>query len=188
MSKFCNIRKFLNFLAEIPEFRKASMLSVVSPLDTVWLLVAQRDPFLRIFGIHQRLYRYLYICRYICQSWHSIRILTARKALLSYFEGKHILFWTSSIASFDGMYSIFCSDARASYASLPQCSLFPFSLLSCGPFLYFGSTAASLKWFFSRRCFSWFSLDSKNSDRALMWKVRMVRSLADRTFRPRQRP
>ena len=114
-----------------------------------------------------------------------IRILTARKALLSDFEGKHILFWTSSIASFDGMYSIFCSDARASYASLPQCSLFPFSLLSCGPFLYFGSTAASLKWFFSRRCFSWFSLDSKNSDRTPIWKVRMVRSLADRTFQPR---
>ena len=63
------------------------------------------------------------------------------------------------------MYSIFCSDARASYASLHQCSLFPFSPLSCGPFLYFGSTAASLKWFFSRRCFSWFSLDSKNSEK-----------------------
>ena len=147
----------------------ASMLSVVSLLATVcYLLVAHKDPFLRIFGIHQRLYRYLYICRYICQSWHSIRILTARKALshilkasISYFD----LFWTSSITSFDGMYSIFCSDASASFASLPQCSLFSFSLLSCGPFLYFGSHAASLKWFFSQRCFSWFSLDSKNSDR-----------------------
>ena len=49
--------------------------------------------------------------------------------------------------------------------TLPPCSLFPFSFHSCGPFLYFGSNAASLKWFFSRRCFSWFSLDSKNSDR-----------------------
>ena len=83
------------------------------------------------------------------------------KASISYFD----LFWTSSITSFDGMYSIFCSDASASFASLPQCSLFSFSLLSCGPFLYFGSHAASLKWFFSQRCFSWFSLDSKNSDR-----------------------
>ena len=68
---------------------------------------------------------------------------------------------------------------------LPQCSLFPFSFHSCGPFLYFGSNAASLKWFFSRRCFSWFSLDSKNFDRTLIWKVRMVRSLADRTFQLR---
>ena len=83
------------------------------------------------------------------------------------------------------MYSIFCSDASASFASLPQCSLFSFSLLSCGPFLYFGSHAASLKWFFSQRCFSWFSLDSKNSDRTLIGIVRLVRSLADRTFQPR---
>ena len=45
------------------------------------------------------------------------------------FAGKHLLFWTSSITSFDGMYSIFCSAASASYASLPQCSLFSFSLL-----------------------------------------------------------
>ena len=81
------------------------------------------------------------------------------------FAGKHLIFWTSSITSFDGQYIIFGSGARASYASLPQCSLFSFSFHSCGPFLYFGSNAASLKWFFSRRCFSWFSLDSKNSDR-----------------------
>ena len=86
------------------------------------------------------------------------------------------------ITSFDGQYIIFGSGARASSASLPQCSMFPFSFHSCGPFLYFGSNAASLKWFFSRRCFSWFSLDSKNSDRTPIWKVRMVRSLADRTF------
>ena len=101
------------------------------------------------------------------------------------FAGKHLIFWTSSIASFDGQYSIFGSGARASYASLPQCSLFPFSFHSCGPFLYFGSNAASLKWFFSRRCFSWFSLDSKNSDRTPIWIVRLVRSLADRTFQLR---
>ena len=126
----------------------ASMLSVVSLLATVSLPVAPKDLFLRRFGIHHRLHRSLSIGSYFCQSWHSIRILPARQALLSYIEGKHILFWTSSITSFDGMYSIFCSDASASYASPPQCSLFSFSLLSCGPFLYFGSHAASLKWFF----------------------------------------
>ena len=81
------------------------------------------------------------------------------------FAGKHLIFWNSSITSFDGQYIIFGSGASASSASLPQCSLFPFSFHSCGPFLYFGSDAASLKWFFSRRCFSLFSLDSKNSDR-----------------------
>ena len=54
------------------------------------------------------------------------------------------------MTSFEGKYtsSLFWIGARASYASLPQCSLFPFSLLSGGPFLYFGSNAASLKWFF----------------------------------------
>ena len=102
------------------------------------------------------------VCTGIC-TYVSLCTLFASRPSGGHFY--HILKASISSASFDGMYSIFCSDARASYASLPQCSLFPFSLLSCGPFLYFGSTAASLKWFFSRRCFSWFSLDSKNSDR-----------------------
>ena len=38
---------------------------------------------------------------------------------------------------------------------------------------------------FSEFWFSWFSTDSKNSDRTLIWIIRMVRSLADRTFQLR---
>ena len=50
----------------------------------------------------------------------------------------------------------------------------------CGPSLYSGSFVA-----FSEFWFSWFSTDSKNSDRILIWIVRMVRSLAYRTFQLR---
>ena len=41
------------------------MLSVVSLSDAVSLSVVYRDPFFRIFGIYQRMYLYLYICRFL---------------------------------------------------------------------------------------------------------------------------
>ena len=43
-------------------------------------------------------------------------------------------------------------------------------------------------WLLRWSCFSWFSTDSKNSDRPLIWIVRMVRSLAYRIFQLRSSP
>ena len=43
----------------------------------------------------------------------------------------------------------------------------------------------SVACYFDEVVFSWFSFDSKNSDRTPIWIVRLVRSLADRTFQLR---
>ena len=67
----------------------------------------------------------------------------------------------------------------------PPCSLravcFPFLSFPAAPSCLLGRML--LRW----SGFSWFSLDSKNSDRTPIWIVRLVQSLADRTLQLRPR-
>ena len=92
---------------------------------------------------------------------------------LSSFEGVHIIFWIGARA---------CPYSRVVSRSPPR-----FLRAVCFPFLGFPAAPSCtmgrmlLRW----SGFSWFSTDSKNSERTLIWIVRMVRSLANRTFQPR---
>ena len=103
----------------------------------------------------------------------SFCILYAWKASISSFEGMHIIFWIGASA---------CPYSRVVSRSPPRALraiCFPFLSFPVAPSYLMGRML--LRW----SGFSWFSLDSKNFDRTLIWKLRTFRSLADRTFQPR---
>ena len=89
---------------------------------------------------------------------------------ISSFEGPHIIFWIGARAC---LYSRVVSRSPAHFL---RAVCFPFLGFLAAPSCLLGRML--LRW----SGFSWFSLDSKNSDRTPIWIVCLVRSLADRTF------